>query len=229
MNKLVKNLKPSKLSARARVAYELHKRVPADWYETSVKDNLFQRFWHWRRRENVGKFVHNLSGNVLDIGSCDGYFTHDVLKRSQATHITGIDVLEHAVAYAKKRYARVKKLSFQYGEAHALPFKKGTFDNIMCLEALEHVEDPRIVLKEMKRVLKKNGSIYILIPAENMLFKIIWPIWTLWRGKIWKGSHLHQYEKDQVLAYMRDAGFEIDVNHRFLANMLQFVIAHKVS
>ncbi len=229
MNKPDKSSKVSKMSSRARVAYELHKRVPADWYETSVKDNLFQRFWHWRRRENVGMFIKNMSGNVLDIGSCDGYFTYDVLKRSQAKHITGIDVLDHAIAYAQKRYSKVKKLSFQYGEAHALPFAKQSFDNIICLEALEHVEDPRIVLKEMKRVLKKDGRIYILIPAENMLFKIIWPVWTLWRGKIWKGSHLHQYEKDQVLTYMREAGFEVEVNHRFLANMLQFVIARKVS
>lgn len=171
--------------------------------------------------------VSSMKGHVLDVGSCDGYFTHEVLRSSKARSIIGIDVLQHAVEYAQKRYEHIKELSFQYGEAHALNFPDGTFDNVVCLEALEHVEDPKQVLSEMKRVLKKNGSVYILIPAENLLFQLIWPIWTLWRGKIWKGSHLHQYKKDQVLTYIQEAGFTIDVNHRFLWGMLQFVHAHK--
>lgn len=225
MNKQYKNLKAFKHPARARVAIDLHKNVPADWYEHSTKHNLFQRFWHWRRFENVKKYIEDVEGEVLDIGCCDGYFTQFILKNSKARHITGIDVLDHAITYAQKRYKKEKRLSFQLGEAHGLSFKDKSFDHIFCLEALEHVEDPLVVLKEMKRVLKPKGKIYILIPAENMLFKIIWSVWTHYRGKIWDGSHLHQYENDEVLGYIKKAGFTVRVNHKFLGSMLQFVIA----
>lgn len=225
MNKQSKNLKTYKATPRAKVAIELHKNVPSDWYEDSIKHNLLQRFWHWRRFVNVGKFIGDVRGDVLDIGSCDGYFTNVILQKSRANHIIGIDVLHHAVAYAQKRYKKNPYLSFQYGEAHTLPFKDNTFDHVFCLEALEHVEDPLIVLKEMRRVLKPKGKIHILIPAENMLFKVIWAAWTQYRGKIWDGSHLHQYENDEVLGYIKKAGFKVNVNHKFLGNMLQFVVA----
>lgn len=226
MNKHRKNSKRSKAhTAREKVAIELHKNVPADWYESSIKHNLLQRFWHWRRFVNVGKFIGDVKGDMLDIGCCDGYFTNVILEKSQAKSIVGIDVLDHAIAYAQKRYKDNKKLSFQTGEAHALPFKANQFDHIFCLEALEHVEDPLIVLKEMRRVLKPGGKIHILIPAENLLFKVIWALWKLYRGKIWKGSHLHEYENDEVLEYIRKAGFTVEVNHFFLFRMLQFVIA----
>lgn len=225
MNRSNKSLKPFKNAARAQVAIDLHKNVPADWYEHSVKHNLFQRFWHWRRFENVKKYISDVDGEILDIGCCDGYFTHFILRNSKSKHIIGIDVLDHAISYAQKRYKKEKKLTFQLGEAHALPFKDKTFDHIFCLEALEHVEDPLIVLNEMKRVLKPKGMIHILIPAENMLFKIIWAVWTRYKGKIWDGSHLHQYEDDEVLNFIRKAGFKVRVNHKFLGNMLQFVIA----
>ncbi len=227
MTQLFKNSNSSKLTKRARVAYDLHKYVPADWYEKSVQDNIFQRFWHWRRKVALRKMVRDMKGIVLDVGSCDGYFTHEVLTSSKASKIIGIDVLKHAVAYAQERYKDIHELSFQFGEAHHLDFPDCMFDNVVCLEALEHVEDPRIVLREMKRVLKKDGSIYILIPAENLLFQVIWPLWTLWRGRIWKGSHLHQYKKNQVISYIQDAGFEVRKNHTFLWGMLQFVHAQR--
>lgn len=224
MSKQKKNLKNSKTD-REKVAIELHKNVPADWYEASIKENLLQRFWHWRRFVNVSKFIKDVDGHVLDIGCCDGYFTNVLLENSKADHITGIDVLEHTIKYAQKRYKKNKKLSFQLGEAHKLPFKKNSFDHVFCLEALEHVEDPLIVLKEMRRVLKPGGRIHILIPAENTLFKVIWAFWTKYRGKIWTGSHLHEYENDEVLEYIKKAGFTIEVNHFFLFRMLQFVVA----
>jgi ubiquinone/menaquinone biosynthesis C-methylase UbiE len=227
MNKLAKNSRPSSfaLTPRAKVAIKLHKNVPANWYEYSVKHNVFQRYWHWRRFENVKRFIGDINGNVLDIGCCDGYFTNFILQNSQAKHLTGIDVLKHAITYAQKRYRNEDRLTFQLGEAHALQFKDKAFDHIFCLEALEHVEDPLIVLKEMRRVLKPGGKIHILIPAENMLFKVIWAAWTHYRGKIWHGSHLHEYENDEVLRYIKKAGFKVKVNHKFLGNMLQFVIA----
>lgn len=212
-------------TARAKVAIGLHKNVPADWYERSVKTNLFQKFWHWRRFENVKKFIGDVDGNVLDIGCCDGYFTNFVLQTSKADKITGVDVLSHAITYAQERYKHNKKLEFQHGEAHALPFKKNEFDHVFILEALEHVEDPLHVLKEMRRVVKKGGKIHVLIPSENKLFQLIWPIWTKWRGQIWEGSHLHHYENDQVLDFIKKAGFKIEVDHKFLFGMLQFVVA----
>lgn len=50
------------------------------------------------------------------------------------------------------------------GSATCLPFKSNSFDSIICTDVLEHLEEPNICIKEMKRVLKVNGYIYITVP-----------------------------------------------------------------
>ena len=210
---------------RARKAIELHKNVPADWYEFSVKHNIFQRFWHTTRFRVVGKHSRDLTGKILDIGCCDGLFTKVILDNSKADSITGIDVLEPAIRHAQKRYKKNKKLHFQLGEAHKLPFKAKTFDHVFCLEALEHVEDPSQVIKEMRRVLKPGGSVHILVPRENTLFNIIWFFWTKYRGKIWNGTHIHDYTPEDIRNFLKIQGFTLKVNHPFMLGMLQFFIA----
>lgn len=49
-------------------------------------------------------------------------------------------------------------------DAHSLPFKNNCFDFILCLNLLEHVKKPEIVVKEIRRCLKNNGKTIISIP-----------------------------------------------------------------
>lgn len=209
-------------------AAELHKNVPPDWYAKSIKENLLQRFWHLTRFREVGRMVEPSGGKILDIGSADGTFTKIVLDKSKAEKVVGIDVLPRSVSFAKRRFARSKKLSFRVADAHNLPFGKGEFDAVFCLETLEHVEDPIRVIKEMYRVLKDQGYIVVLVPSENWLFRfIVWPLWTLGKGKIWRGTHLNHFSSNQVLDVIRKNGFEITENKKFLWGMLQAAKAKK--
>lgn len=45
-----------------------------------------------------------------------------------------------------------------------LPFESESFDVVLCLSVLEHVEHPRDGIKEMRRVLKKGGTILVSVP-----------------------------------------------------------------
>lgn len=47
------------------------------------------------------------------------------------------------------------------GDIHDLPFKDEEFDVVLCVEVLEHVLDPRKAIAEMKRVLKKGGTLIL--------------------------------------------------------------------
>jgi len=114
----------------------LHKNVPPDWYEQSVKVNLLQRYWHKRRIEEVTRYSEKISGEVLDIGSADGYFTRAILAATGAAKITGIDVLKSSVDYAARRYKNIKALSFRVGDAQKLSFPAAKFSAVYILEAL---------------------------------------------------------------------------------------------
>lgn len=216
------------MTDRQKRAVQLHSNVPADWYARSIKENIFQNFWHTTRFRQVGKMIEPGGGKILDIGCCDGTFTRVILEKSKASKVIGVDALSHCVAFAKRRFARSKKMFFRTGDAHELHFKNRSFDAVFCLETLEHVVDPDEVVLEMRRVLKDDGYILVLVPSENFLFKyFVWPLWTLWRGKIWKGTHLHDYSADEILIKLQQGGFKIKENKKFLLGMLQAVKAEK--
>jgi len=51
-------------------------------------------------------------------------------------------------------------------DARRLPFRDETFDSVMCTEVLEHVPEPRLVIIEMRRVLRKAGVAYVTVPMS---------------------------------------------------------------
>jgi SAM-dependent methyltransferase len=46
----------------------------------------------------------------------------------------------------------------------ALPFPDKTFDAALCMNVLEHVRQPDVCLREIYRVLKPQGIVYLLVP-----------------------------------------------------------------
>lgn len=221
-------MKKSEFNNKLKLARKLHNRVPAGWYDQSIKSNLFQRFWHKQRFSQLISLAKNCEGNALDIGCSDGTFTSIIINNSSIKNITGIDCLTSSVKYAKDKYANDKRLVFRVGEAHNLPFKNSYFDNVFCLETLEHLENPKEAINEIRRVLKKQGIAFILIPNENWLFSFIWFFWLKFRGKIWANTHIQHYSNQQLISLMGNGRFEIIENKYFLFNMLQVIKLQKI-
>jgi ubiquinone/menaquinone biosynthesis C-methylase UbiE len=223
------------MTKKIKSAKELHKKVPPDWYYQSTKLDFskwyspFQMYWHNKRFSVVGKLIEPSGGNVLDIGCADGMFTKTILDKSKAKNIVGVDVLDTSVRWANKHWKNNKKLSFKVGDAHKLKFKNDTFDAVFALEVLEHVYKPDVVLKEVKRVLKKNGYAVFLVPTDVWYFKFLWDnFWTKTRGSIWDDTHLHSYTNDDLVKLCKKVGFRVEINNKFLLGMLQAVKIRKV-
>lgn len=208
-------------------AKELHEQVPPDWYYRSIKENIFQRFWHKRRFEEVSKLIEPVKGKVLDIGSADGMFTKVIVDKTKAKHIVGIDVLQKSVDWANKHW-RNDKVKFMLGDAHKLEFPANSFDAVFALEVLEHVFKPREVLGGVKRVLNKGGYAILLVPTDSMLFDVIWFFWTKLKGKIWNGTHIQTYRHDYLVRICKEAGFKVEVNKKFILGMLQAIKVRKI-
>ena len=208
-------------------AASLHENVPPDWYYRSIRQNLFQRCWHKRRFEEVGKLIERTPGQILDIGCADGTFTNVILSKSRADKVIGIDVLKSSINWVSKHWSNKKRVTFRLGDAHNLKFKNDSFDAVFALEVLEHVFEPVVVLKEIYRILKTNGYAIFLVPSESMLFRIVWFFWGFYRGKIWKDTHVHAYRNDYLLKLCRQVGFNLEVNKKFILGMLQVVKVRK--
>lgn len=105
--------------------------------------------------------------NLLDLGTLDGSFPITI-----ATHFgipcSGVDLTKDGIALAKARVEKlgIKHVNFWQGavEEQLRGFEAHSFDMITAFELLEHVKDPKLLLKEIDRVLAPGGSVLISTP-----------------------------------------------------------------
>lgn len=91
---------------------------------------------------------------VLDLGCGTGYGSNLL---SKSFEVFAVDSDKEAISYAKKHYSG--SVSFIVANAVFLPFGDDEFDAVCSFEVLEHIEDDRKMLSEIKRVLKKKASL----------------------------------------------------------------------
>jgi ubiquinone/menaquinone biosynthesis C-methylase UbiE len=216
------------MKAGLREARELHENTPPNWYYESIKVDFFQRLWHKSRFNNVTKVIEETQGKVLDIGCADGTFSKVILDKSKAGELIGIDVLKTSVDWAKGHWKN-SKMKFLVGDAHKLGFPKDTFDAVFIMEVLEHVADPKLVLSEVKRVLKKGGYGVFLVPSDSFLFRAIWYLWLHFypRGWVWNHTHIQTYRKNYLIILCKNTGFKVEIDKKFNLGMLHLVKVRK--
>ena len=104
-----------------------------------------------------------MKSRVLDVGCNDGTMMK-LLKDKRECKVYGVDISEVALDVAKN-----KGLNVQFADAHILPFKDKYFDVVILSEVLSHVKNPDEVLSEIRRVLKKDGSLLGSCPHANLM------------------------------------------------------------
>jgi ubiquinone/menaquinone biosynthesis C-methylase UbiE len=210
-------------------AEDIHRNVPANWYFQSIKVDLLQRYWHRRRFEEVSSVIKKVNGKILDLGCNDGTFSKVILDKSEASGLIGVDVVKKTVNWANKHWETNRKMKFKVMDAHNLSFKNNSFDAVFALEMLEHVHNPLKVLTEARRVLKKGGYSVFLVPSDSFLFRLVWFLWLTFypRGKVWKETHIQTYRGNYLSKIVKEAGFEIEIDKKFLLGMLHLVRSRK--
>jgi ubiquinone/menaquinone biosynthesis C-methylase UbiE len=98
-------------------------------------------------------------GKVLDLSCGDGQFLEMIHLNYPELILCGIDISEKEIKKATKNYEWGE---FSSREIDSIPYDNNSFDVIFCNMALHHYRNPQTAIKEMYRLLKPNGSIYIL-------------------------------------------------------------------
>ncbi|MBI5178704.1 MAG: class I SAM-dependent methyltransferase [Nitrospinae bacterium] len=108
------------------------------------------------------------SARVLDVACGKGFF---LSAGNGDWKGMGIDFSPEALAGAKRRGVH----ALVQGEAERLPFSSGAFDAVVNLGSLEHFLDKSTALAEMKRVVKPEGAVMIIVPNGYDL-KTFWKV-----------------------------------------------------
>ena len=134
--------------------------------ERTLPDVPAENYW-FRRHLVVYEWIGaRVAGRrVLDMACGEGYGS-EVLWRSAAS-VVGVDANPEAFEHARLRYGR-QNLSFERGMvenwAPAAGSQAGSFDAVVFLQTIEHVQDPVAVLHHFRSLLGPGGVAYISTP-----------------------------------------------------------------
>jgi len=102
-------------------------------------------------------------GNVLEVGCGEGYGIP--LLAPKADKYVAVDKFQTNLDEYVSQFPNV---SFQQISVPPLPFEDETFDCVVTFQVIEHIEDDILMIKEMARVLKKNGLLILTTPNIKM-------------------------------------------------------------
>ena len=127
-------------------------------YDSWLKE-LGPRDRLWKRRLKKLQSTRK-PGSLLDVGAGIGQFLS--IARTSYSEVYGTEVSASAVAIAKQKYG----LDLFHGSVEDLAKQGKRFSNITLFHVLEHVPDPRAMLKTCHSLLEDGGCLVIAVPNE---------------------------------------------------------------
>lgn len=145
---------------------------------------------------------------VLDVGCSTGHFGA-ALQDLKNCSVVGVDVTEADILEARRLLSDARLLDVSVdGALESL----GTFDVVVFADVIEHLVDPRGVLRRVHEVLSTDGIVAFSIPNMGHLSVRL----DLLEGRfpyrergLLDRTHLHFYDRSEVQGVFADAGFQI--------------------
>ena len=153
--------------------------------------------------EELCKFLKPLSAqaSILDVGAGTGIMSEFAYKCRDELKYVAVDPADGMLKFAPSF------LETHVGRAEELPFEDSSFDAIIMGESLHHLNNPELAFKEVIRVLKTEGKLFIYdFDVSTFLGKSICLIEkTL-------GEPAHFYEPNRLKKELEEYGFIVEVS-----------------
>ena len=109
---------------------------------------------------------------VLDAACGAGYGSF--ILSSEAKMVIGVDISEEAILHAKEQYKR-DNLTYLMNSIEEIEVEDHSIDVVISFETIEHVEEElqHKFLKEIKRVLKKDGILIMSTPDREVYSQLV--------------------------------------------------------
>jgi SAM-dependent methyltransferase len=159
------------------------------------------RQWSKRWRKDEPPLPWHGQGRLLDFGCGGGAFLAKM--RSHGWQVTGIDTSATTVL----RLRTETGLNVVVGSLPHAELEPSSFDVVTMWHALEHVPDPRTVLREARQLLDCRGKLLVAVPnIDSLAFRIF--------GRDWFGldlpRHLTHFTPWTLHLMLERTGFQVE-------------------
>ena len=151
----------------------------------------------WRPQRSL---LRRQKGRLLDFGCGGGKFLAEM--HAEGWQVLGVDVSDSVVARIQEKLG----LPVLAGDLSAPQLDQSSFEVITMRQSLEHVHDPREVLRQAHRLLVPGGTLLVWVPNfDSLAFR--------WFGPAWYGldlpRHLVHFTPSTLRRIVAEAGFQV--------------------
>ncbi len=142
------------------------------WAEADTLDNngLQSRFLRAAQSKVIS--LLNIQPNVhfLDIGCGTGWAVGQAANLVKGNGLFyGVDLSPKMIEKAKENFRGKDNFHFLQANSESIPLDDNFFDIIICTNSFHHYLHPDNALKEMRRLLKDGGKLYLLDPVAELV------------------------------------------------------------
>lgn len=131
-------------------------------------DILLLRSWHIRKA--IKEWEKGVDGKqiILDAGSGFGQYDYYLAKRHKEWQIKGVDVKDEQIEDCNDFFQRIglNNVRFEVADLTKLS-EPDTFNMVLCVDVMEHIEEDELVLRNYFNSLKKGGMLLISTPSDQ--------------------------------------------------------------
>jgi ubiquinone/menaquinone biosynthesis C-methylase UbiE len=163
---------------------ETKRRVPADTYDEAylLSDNTegFQEFSEgslsFVKQFQLSQLELSPGTSLLEVGFGRGEFLCHCARLGAA--VSGIDYSPAALEIARRTLAEFPDAHLRVADCKELPFESDSFDRVYSGDVLEHqdIEDGAQMLREMHRVLRPGGFMFVHTSPNTIFTRLILPV-----------------------------------------------------
>ena len=152
-------------STYAEFDLDSRRRVRLETYGEDIGQNGWLTAGEWRTM--IDWLAIGSDASVLDVACGSGGPALELARATGAT-VVGVDVNGRAIETANglaHREGLVDRVRFEAADAaRPLPYEDGSFDAVVCIDAINHLPDRRAVLADWQRLLRPGGSLLFTDP-----------------------------------------------------------------
>lgn len=159
------------------------------------------RIYSWLE---TAKFIKSMKKNstVLDLGCGNGRDIKTLLEHQQKP--IGLDSSKRMINISSKKYPKVE---FIHANMVKIPLKTNSIDYIICIASFHHLKSKKArisCLKEIKRILKPNGKLFLTVWIQKGK---IGPHYITWQNKVKR--YYYFFTEQELKDIFKETGFKV--------------------